>query len=151
MLELAAAAGEIDLFYADESGCCLWSPVSYSYYFRGEQKRQEQTSKRGKRLSILGLWQPLVSFVYTFVLGGFDSADYASMLDQQAAEAAQVLQDTGRIRVIVQDNGSIHKSKAVQAKWSEWERQGLYMFFLPPYCSEMNPIEGEWQHLPLLR
>lgn len=21
------------------------------------------------------------------------------------------------------------------------------MFFLPAYCSEMNPIEGEWQHL----
>ena len=24
---------------------------------------------------------------------------------------------------------------------------GLYIFFLPPYCSEMNPIELEWQHL----
>lgn len=21
------------------------------------------------------------------------------------------------------------------------------MFFLPPYCSEMNPIETEWHHL----
>jgi putative transposase len=21
------------------------------------------------------------------------------------------------------------------------------MFFLPPYCSEMNPIEGEWHQL----
>ncbi|WP_442936005.1 transposase [Nostoc sp.] len=24
---------------------------------------------------------------------------------------------------------------------------GLYIFFLPEYCSEMNPIELEWQHL----
>ena len=24
---------------------------------------------------------------------------------------------------------------------------GLYIFFLPKYCSEMNPIELEWQHL----
>ncbi|MCC5611803.1 hypothetical protein LC612_34990 [Nostoc sp. CHAB 5834] len=24
---------------------------------------------------------------------------------------------------------------------------GLYFFFLPAYCSEMNPIELEWQHL----
>ena len=39
MLELAAAAGEIDLLYLDESGFSLWSPVSYSYFFRGEQKR----------------------------------------------------------------------------------------------------------------
>jgi tRNA/tmRNA/rRNA uracil-C5-methylase (TrmA/RlmC/RlmD family) len=52
MLEMAAAAGAIDLYYADESGCCQWTPVSYSYYFEGEQKRQEQIMrKRGKRLS----------------------------------------------------------------------------------------------------
>lgn len=24
---------------------------------------------------------------------------------------------------------------------------GLYIFFGPKYCSEMNPIELEWQHL----
>ncbi|WP_254175168.1 transposase [Planktothrix pseudagardhii] len=24
---------------------------------------------------------------------------------------------------------------------------GLYIFYLPKYCSEMNPIELEWQHL----
>lgn len=24
---------------------------------------------------------------------------------------------------------------------------GLYIFFLPKYCSEMNPIELQWQHL----
>jgi hypothetical protein len=33
MLELAAGVGDIDLFYLDESGFCLWSPVSYTYFF----------------------------------------------------------------------------------------------------------------------
>ena len=75
MLEMAAVSGEIDLFYTDESGCGLWGPVSYSYYFRGWQKRQEQTKKRGKRVSILGLWRPFVTFVYALVLGGFVSQD----------------------------------------------------------------------------
>jgi transposase len=147
MLEMAAASGEIDLLYADESGCCLWSPVSYSYYFQGKQKRQEQTKRRGKRVSILGLWQPGVNFAYALVLGGFKSVDYIAMMDRQASEAAQVQRQTGRIRVIVQDNGSIHTSKVVQQKWAEWKAQGLYFFFLPPYCSEMNPIEQEWRHL----
>ena len=32
MLELAAAADEIDLLYLDESGFSLWSLVSYSYF-----------------------------------------------------------------------------------------------------------------------
>lgn len=147
MLEMAAAAGEIDLYYADESGCCQWMPVSYSYYFEGEQKRQEQTRKRGQRLSILGLWQPLVTFAYSLVLGSIKSEDYVAMLNQQAEAAAVVLAESGRIRVIVQDNGSIHTSKVTRQQWSNWEAQGLYLFFLPAYCSEMNPIEVEWGHL----
>jgi putative transposase len=147
MLEMAAAAGAIDLYYADESGCCQWTPVSYSYYFEGEQKRQEQTRKRGKRLSILGLWQPQVTFAYSLVLGSLKSEDYIAMLNQQAEAAAVVLAETGRIRVIVQDNGSIHTSKVTRQQWSTWVAQGLYLFFLPAYCSEMNPIEVEWGHL----
>jgi hypothetical protein len=78
MLEMAAAAGDIDLLYLDESGCCQWSAVSYSYYFRGEQKRQEQTSKRGRRLSILGLWQPFVTFIYGLVFGALKSENYSN-------------------------------------------------------------------------
>lgn len=147
MLELCAAAGEIDLLYGDESGSCLWSAASYSYYFRGEQKRQEQTRKRGQRLSIIGLWQPLVTFIYSLVLGSFKSDDFIALMNQQAQIAAAVLANTGRIRVIVLDNGSIHTSKLVQAQIATWQAQGLYLFFLPPYCSEMNPIELEWQHL----
>jgi hypothetical protein len=34
MLEMAAAAGAIDLYYADESGCCQWTPVSYRAHLR---------------------------------------------------------------------------------------------------------------------
>ncbi len=37
--------------------------------------------------------------------------------------------------------------KAVRQKWDEWEAKGLYLFFLPKYCSEMNPIEPEWHQL----
>ncbi len=65
------------------------------------------------------------------------------MMEREASEA----QITGRTRVRVQDNGSIHRCQEVQQLWSKWESQGLYIFFLPKYCSEMNPIELEWQHL----
>ena len=27
------------------------------------------------------------------------------------------------------------------------ERKGLFVLFLPPYCSELNPIEGQWHQL----
>ncbi|MGI2908483.1 hypothetical protein [Tolypothrix sp. VBCCA 56010] len=52
MLELSAAAREIDLKYLDESGFCVWSEPGYTYYFKGEQKRLEQKKRRGRRLSI---------------------------------------------------------------------------------------------------
>jgi len=42
----------------------FWSPVSYSYSRIGEQKRLEQTERRGRRISILGLWQPDEGFEY---------------------------------------------------------------------------------------
>ncbi|WP_224092388.1 IS630 family transposase [Nostoc sp. MS1] len=143
MLELSAAVGEIDLKYVDESGFCAWSEPSYSYYFRGQQKRLEQSKRRGRRLSIIGFLQPLISFVYGLVIGGVSRKSYIQMMELEALEA----QKAGRIRVIVQDNGPIHRCKEVQQLWTKWEEMGLYIFFLPKYCSEMNPIELEWQHL----
>lgn len=143
MLELAAAVGEIDLKYLDESGFCAWSEPGYTYYFRGEQKRLEQSQRRGRRLSIIGFLQPLISFVYGLVIGGVSRKSYIQMMEREAQEA----KNTGRITVIVQDNGPIHRCYQVQQLWSSWEEMGLYIFFLPKYCSQMNPIELEWQHL----
>jgi putative transposase len=143
MLQLEAAAGGIDLKYLDESGFCAWSEPGYTYYQIGEQKRLEQTKRRGRRLSIVGLLQPLISFVYGLVIGGVDRKAYIKMMEREAQEAAEI----GRPRVIVQDNGPIHRCKEVQELWPHWENQGLYIFFLPKYCSEMNPIELEWQHI----
>jgi hypothetical protein len=80
MVELSAAVGEIDLFYLDESGFCMWTPVSYSYFFKGRQKKLEQTKRRGRRLSILGLWQPLVKFTYGLAIGSFTSESYITGL-----------------------------------------------------------------------
>ena len=143
MLELAAAAGEIDLKYLDESGFCAWSKASYTYYKKAEQKRIQQTKKRGRRLSVVGLFEPLSSFVYGLVIGGVNRKAYIQMMEKEAEEAAQMK----RIRIIVQDNGPIHRCHEVKQLWSKWEGQGLYIFFLPKYCSEMNPIELEWQHI----
>ena len=49
--------------------------------------------------------------------------------------------------VIVQDNGSLHKSNKTCQQWQRWQAQGLFLFFLPPYCSEMNQIEEQWHQL----
>jgi len=90
MLELAAATGEIDLKYLDESGFCAWSEPGYTYYERGEQKRLEQTKRRGRRLSIIGFLQPLISFIYGLVIGGVGRKPYIQMMEQEAESAEKV-------------------------------------------------------------
>lgn len=148
MLKLAAQEGYIDLKYLDEAGFCLESPVSYSYSKVGESKRIEQPLKSyGKRISILGLWQPGEQFEYALAQGGFNSQSYIKVIDWVANKAAQTLALTGRLTVVVQDNGSLHTSKIVRQQFARWQEQGLSIFFLPPYCSEMNPIEGQWHQL----
>lgn len=68
-------------------------------------------------------------------------------MNWQAEKAAQTLAQTGQITVVVQDNGSIHTRQAAQAQWQNWQQQGLFLFMLPKYCSEMNEIEAQW-HQP---
>ena len=34
-----------------------------------------------------------------------------------------------------------------RAQYKRWEEQGLYIFLLPSYSSELNRIENEWQRL----
>lgn len=108
----------------------------------------EQTPKRyGNRISILGLWQPGERFEYALAQGGFKGEGYIKVMDWMAQKAAQTLAQTGRLTVVVQDNGSLHTSRLVRQQWSRWQEQGLLIFFLPPYCSEMNPIEAQWHQL----
>ncbi len=68
-------------------------------------------------------------------------------MDWVADKATETLTQTGRLTVIVQDNGSLHTSQLTQQQWLRWQEQGLFLFFLPAYCSEMNRIEEEWHQL----
>lgn len=148
LLKQAAADGEIVLKYLDESGCSLWSSVSYGYSPIGEQKCLEQTPKRwGRRISIIGILEQEQQFDYALVQGGCKSQSYIQIMDWQAEKASVKMAQTGQITVIVQDNGPIHLSKAAQAQREQWQTQGLFLFQLPKYCSQMNPIESEWHQL----
>ena len=147
MLRLQASCGDIRLKYLDEAGFSLWSPVSYSYIKVGEQKQISQSKKRGKRLNILGIYEPQKSFNYTLKLGSLKKDNLIKVLDKEAQEAKTARLKTGIDTVIVLDNSSSHKSHQVKSKEKEWLEMGLYLFFLPTYSPELNLIEGEWHQL----
>jgi putative transposase len=147
LLERAAREGHIRLKYLDETGFCMWSSLAYTWSIRGHQYRQEQTDRRGRRLSLIGVWEPGVGMTYALALGSINSARYIRFMESQALQAQRRLQSRDQITVIVQDNGSNHTSHAVQACIPRWQSMGLFFFQLPPYCSEMNPIEIEWRQI----
>ena len=51
-------------------------PVSYSYFPIAAQKQIEQVKSYGNRISILGVWQPDLSFDYALVQGSFNKERY---------------------------------------------------------------------------
>ena len=51
----------------------------------------------------------------------------------------------GRV-VLVMDNASYHKSASSLAALSLFEHRVMPVW-LPPYCSDLNPIERFWRHL----
>lgn len=104
--------------------------MSYTWFKVGFQKRLEQTQRRGRRISILGLLEPKLSFEYGLAVGGFNSASYIRLLECLAELAAVRLGKTGQLTVVVQDNGSIHTSLEVQERIPAWESQGKYAVLL---------------------
>lgn len=79
----------------------------------------------GDRLSILGIWQIEQSFEYALVQGSFTKESYVKVMNQISQKSEQSLKETGRITVIVQDNGSSHTSHLAREHWEQWQSQGL--------------------------
>ena len=46
--------------------------------------------------------------------------------------------------VIIVDNASIHKAKAIKSTMEILENEGVQLYFLPPYSPELNRIEKLW-------
>ena len=69
---------------------------------------------------------------------GFTEADYARLLD------AAHQQLNGPI-VLVWDNLNTHVSRAMRELVAA--RSWLIVFQLPPYASELNPVEAVWSNL----
>lgn len=51
----------------------------------------------------------------------------------------------GRPSLVVIDNASPHTSAKFTSQIETWEARGLFLYFLPPYCPELNLIEILWR------
>ncbi len=128
--------GEFDLFFFDEAGFSLVPTVPYAWQLLGE--RLEIPSQRSRRLNVLGflgLEQQLSAFT---VEGSVDSSCILTVMDAFAKTLK-------RTTIVVLDNASIHHSAEFDRRLERWAEQGLILYFLPPYCPELNLIEKLWK------
>lgn len=140
------AANRRHVFYADESGFCLQPPLPYLW-----QKKANKANKQGqtvglrsqahsRRLNVLGFLSK------SGQLHSFPTQE--TLTAQHLIESIEALLPTlERPTVIVLDNASVHRAKAVRQKQAEWKAQGLRLLFLPPYCPHLNKIETLWRQM----
>lgn len=126
----------------DETTLTLDPPLRACWMKVGEQKRVPATRPGEKQKR--------------HVFGGYnwanDTITWTSAQIKNTATFILFLEEllvkrypTGRV-VLVMDNVSYHKSAAALAALSLFEHRVL-VIWLPPYCSDLNPIERFWRYL----
>ena len=148
-LKAKAAAGRLKLYYLDECGFSPTLPTAYSWCLPGQRKRVAYESPQGRRVNAMAAYRPYGGPPRLEVFTAertWDSYDLLGFL--KALPWAEVP------RVVVLDNASLHTSKVVREARKRLADSGIYLYFLPPYSSELNEIEPvfrqvKYQEIPV--
>ena len=129
------AAGRLRLFYLDECGFSPSLPTGYSWCLPGQRKWVRYEYPQGRRVNALATYEPssrhLDAMPFERTLTSEDLLAYL----RERLPAADVP------RVVVLDNAGIHTSKVVKAARPGLAKDGIYLYYLPPYSPELNHIE----------
>jgi len=132
--------GELLLYFFDQSGFSLESPIPYAYQEQGSHI--EIPTAKSKRLNVLGMMSLDMDFKSMIYEGSIDSEIVINTIDN----FIKYKRITQRM-VIVLDNGPMHHSEEFKEKQIEWGLKGVELKFLPPYCPELNKIEILWRFI----
>ncbi len=132
-------AGEIDLYYFDESGFSLDPAVPYAWQPIGETI--EIPAARSKRLNVLGFLNAFENRLEPF---SFECNIDTGVVVACFNEFAKTIK---KETVVILDNASTHKSDEFQENVLKWEEKGLFLKYLPPYSPELNLIETLWRFI----
>ena len=139
-LEKMAKQGLCHLYYFDESGIDRNPSISYCWQEKNKTLPIPSASNR-KRINMLGFLNIVDSSLKSYVIEDkVDSDVVVSIFD----DFSKTLSKT---TVVVLDNASFHKSKVFKQNKDIWEQRGLYLFYLPPYSPQLNPIEILWRFI----
>jgi len=129
-------ADELDLYYFDEAGFSLQPSVPYAWQPEGETL--EIPSRRSQQVNVLGFLS-LSSFFVPFTVEGTIDTDVVIACFEAFSKLIK------RLTIVVIDNASAHTSKRFAEHWDIWQERGLFLYYLPPHCPELNLIEILWR------
>lgn len=130
--------GFIDLYFGDESHFGLTPNVPYAWQHKDHQILLP--CRKSKRLTVFGLMTIDSKIQHYAIEGSLNTIDLVHYIDG-------FCKTINKRTIIVLDNAPIHRSKLFKSKIREWEKQDLYIFFLPPYSPELNKIEILWRFI----
>ena len=131
-------AGEIELYYSDQSGFCLIPPVPYGWQPVGETVGIP--SKHSRRLNVFGVMNrhnQLHSYVSTQTITS----------DVIMACIDSFFPTVTKRTVIVMDKAPIHTSDIMLDQCLEWKQRQIEIFHLPSYSPQLNLIEILWRFI----
>jgi transposase len=109
---------------------------------RGQQRRIPATRPGAKqKRHIFGGYNWLEDTITWTTAKTKNSATFISFLEELL-----VKRYPSKRLVLVMDNAAYHKSASALAALSLFDHR-VMIFWLPPYCSELNPIELFWRYL----
>jgi transposase len=134
-----AAAGVLTLYYDHEAGFSLTPCIPYAWQDKGTTLLLP--TRGGGRHNVLGFLDVVTQKLHSFVTPtNVDSELVVASFDH-------LCQQLDRPTVVILDQAPTHTSAAFQARIPVWEAQGLYVYPLSAYSSELNLIEILWRKI----
>lgn len=137
-LETLSHAGQIELYYGDESGVSLEPCVPYGWQFSDEAVAMP--SAKGKGINCFGLFTRSNKSVAAVS----ENPINAEFVIEQVEQLSFSIE---KITVVVLDNARIHTGKKMKERIGYWQRRGLFIFYLPTYSPHLNIAETVWRKL----
>lgn len=127
------------LLFGDEASFPQWGTLSYTWSRRGRQYKVKTSGKR-KAYKVFGL--------IDYFTGKFFSQATENRLTSVSYEAflSEVLSQSERRIVLIQDGARYHTSKAMQGFFAR-HAERLTVFQLPSYSPDLKPIEKLWKKI----
>ena len=127
------------ILFQDEVSFAQWGSLGYTWAPVGEQPVVKTTGKR-KGYKVFGAIDFFSGrFFYQGLKERFNSERYQDFV-------RQVLDQTSKHVIIIQDGAKYHTSKATRA-FFEAHKERVTVFQLPSYSPDYNPIEFLWKNM----